>query len=186
MNKKECNSQQDCMLFRFWFSSVVLFGFGIVRCGVYVYKMWKINKKLKWEKAPGTEFYKSNSWTASGTKVALLLCALQPGLQSRRPETSHSNAGNRAWEGPEESCVVLRVCCLHMVESALTGSPVILEQTWTVLCRCVLFCRQSQLFFLKSYCEFLKTTIYLLICLCLYIYSVWIFIYKYFLGRMTQ
>ena len=36
---------------------------------------------------------------------------------------------------------VFIVCCSHMVESALTGSPVILEHTLTVICRRVLFCR---------------------------------------------
>lgn len=37
---------------------------------------------------------------------------------------------------------VLRVCCSHMDESALTGSPVILEHTFTVRCRQVLCCKQ--------------------------------------------
>ena len=41
------------------------------------------------------------SWTASGTKVALLLCV-------PCPETSQSKAGNRVWEGPEGSWRILR------------------------------------------------------------------------------
>ena len=65
--------------------------------------------------------WKFRTWAALGTKVAVLLCVLQPGQRSRRPEGCHYNAGNRAWEGSGKD-PVLSVCCWHTVESALAGS----------------------------------------------------------------
>ena len=50
--------------------------------------------------------------------------------------------GSECGWGPEGPCVLSSVfCCLYRVESALTASPVISEQTLRELCRRVLFCR---------------------------------------------
>ena len=47
----------------------------------------------------------------------------------------------RVLKDPEGSLGGLSVCCSHTVESGLTGSPMILEQTFIVLCRHVWICR---------------------------------------------
>ena len=77
-----------------------------------------------------------------GTKVAFLLCVLQPRQRSRRPEGSHSKAGCRACEG---SCIIIlanrSVCWSWMEERVLVESPIILEQTLAVLSRRFLFWR---------------------------------------------
>ena len=54
--------------------------------------------------------------------------ALAAELASRLEPLKHWEQSMRALEG---YCAVVSVCCSHMVESALTGSSVILEQTLT-------------------------------------------------------